>query len=155
LPKPQLLGKILQAADITADDHVLVVGGSTGYSAAVIARLAKSVVALEENAGLAARARDALAGLANVTLAQGELAKGWPSAGLYDVIIFDGATEIEPHGLCGQLRDGGRLMCVLSNGPGGKAMIYRRSGASTAGRQIFDAVAPVLPGFTRREAFAF
>lgn len=155
LPKPQLLGKVLQAAAIADNDNVLVVGSNTGYSAAVIAHLAKSVVALEENTVLVTRAREALSGIANVTQVQGELVKGWPSAGPYDVIVFDGATEIEPHGLCGQLRDGGRLMCVLSNGPGGKAMIYRRSGTSTAGRQVFDAVAPVLPGFTRREAFAF
>jgi protein-L-isoaspartate(D-aspartate) O-methyltransferase len=60
-----------------------------------------------------------------------------------------------PSVLCQQLKDGGRLVCVLGAGPGSKAMLYRRSGAEVGGRAIFDASAALLPGFSKTPVFAF
>ena len=61
LLKPMVLAKLIQAAQVGGDDHVLDVGCGTGYSSAVLARLAGSVVALEEDAALARQAQEALA----------------------------------------------------------------------------------------------
>jgi protein-L-isoaspartate(D-aspartate) O-methyltransferase len=54
-----------------------------------------------------------------------------------------------------QLKPGGRLVGVLGGGPLGKAMLYRATGGECAGRPIFDAAAPLLPGFTAPAAFVF
>ena len=54
LLKPMVLAKLIQAARVRGSDHVLDVGCGTGYSSAVLARLAGSVVALEEDAGAGA-----------------------------------------------------------------------------------------------------
>jgi protein-L-isoaspartate(D-aspartate) O-methyltransferase len=153
LLKPMVFAKLVQALDIADSDHVLDVGCATGYGAAVLARIAGHVVALEEEAGLVKA--EALAGLTNLTVTAGKLTAGCPQGGPYDAILLEGATEVAPQGLFAQLKDGGRLVCVLGSGPGAKAMIYRRSGAETGGRPIFDAAAPVLPGFVKPAAFAF
>jgi protein-L-isoaspartate(D-aspartate) O-methyltransferase len=136
-------------------DRVLDVGCATGYAAAVLAQIAGEVVALEEDTGLGAMAQKALTGLPNVAVVSGPLIAGWPSGALYDVILLEGATEVEPHAFCTQLKDGGRLVCVLGSGPNAKAMLYRRSGSEMGGRPIFDAAAAVLPGFRKTPVFAF
>ena len=121
LLKPMVFAKLLQAADISGTDLVLDVGCATGYSAAVIARLAGQVVALEEDPALARAATEALASIPNVTVASVTLREGWPPAGPYDVILVEGAVEEVPPPLFRQLKDGGRLLCVLGAGPGAPA----------------------------------
>ncbi len=157
LLKPMVLAKLIQAAEIAEADRVLDVGCATGYSSAVLARIARSVVALEEDAALARQAAEAFAAadLSNVRLVIGPLAAGAPGDAPFDAIVMQGATEVAPRGLLGQLRDGGRLVCVEGAGPGAKAMLYRRGGDSYSGRPIFDASAALLPGFAREMAFVF
>jgi protein-L-isoaspartate(D-aspartate) O-methyltransferase len=53
-----------------------------------------------------------------------------------------------------QLKDGGRLACVLGQDPG-KAMLYRKIEGELSGRPVFDAAASLLPGFSRPPAFVF
>jgi protein-L-isoaspartate(D-aspartate) O-methyltransferase len=157
LLKPMVLAKLLQAAELGAQDRVLDVGCGTGYSAAVIGTLTASVVALEQNADLAHWARAALSdvGSGNVSVVTDILAAGWPAGAPYDVIVLEGACEDPPAALCRQLKDGGRLVCVLGRGPAGKAMLYRKVGGDVSGWPIFDAAAPLLPGFERAAEFVF
>ena len=155
LLKPMMLAKLFNAAEIKPTDRVLDVGCVTGYAAALLARMAEQVVALEQDAGLAKTAKAALSSLPNVTVVSGPLVEGWPTAAPYDLIVLEGATEIEPQALSRQLKDGGRLVCVLGSGPGAAAMLYRRSGDEFGGRPVFSAAASVLPGFVKPPAFAF
>ena len=155
LMKPMVLAKLIQAAELAGSDRVLDVGCVTGYTAAVLGRIAGEVVGLEQDAGLAQAARAALARLPNVTVQSGTLTEGWPAGGPYDAIVVEGAAELAPETLLRQLKDGGRLVCVLGSGPGAKAMLYRRSGGDSGGRTIFDAAAPLLPGFVKPPQFAF
>jgi protein-L-isoaspartate(D-aspartate) O-methyltransferase len=157
LLKPMVLAKLLQAAEIQSGDQVLDVGCATGYSSALLARLAGSVVALDEDAGLVERARDNLGalGLSGVRVVSGPLSDGWPAQAPYDVIVLNGASEITPKALLRQLKPGGRLVGVLGRGPLGKAMLYCSIGGECAGRPIFDAAAPLLPGFAAPAAFVF
>ena len=155
LLKPMVLAKLIQAAQLSGTDRVLDVGCATGYAAAVLARIAGHVVALEQDANLAKVANEVLAPLQNVTVASGSLAKGWSQGSPYDAVLLEGATELVPEVLYRQLKDGGRLVCVLGSGPGSKAMLYRRSGSDVGGRAIFDATAALLPGFAKTPVFAF
>jgi protein-L-isoaspartate(D-aspartate) O-methyltransferase len=157
LLKPMVLAKLIQAAEIGERDRVLDVGCATGYSAAILARLAGSVIALEEEAGLAQRAAANLKalGASNVTVVTGPLVAGWPPTAPYDVVLLNGSTEIAPEGLLAQLKPGGRLLGIFGRSPAGKAMLYRSTGAEVSSRPIFDAAAPLLPGFVAPPQFVF
>lgn len=155
LLKPMVLAKLIQAADISPEARVLDIGCATGYGAAVLARIAGHVVALEQDNALAQAARKALSGQPNVNVVSGPLTAGWPQGAPYDAVVLEGATEIEPEKFLSQLRGGGRLVCVLGNGPAARAMLYCRSGDELGGRAIFDATAAVLPGFVKTPVFAF
>jgi protein-L-isoaspartate(D-aspartate) O-methyltransferase len=157
LLRPMVLAKLAQAARIEASDRVLVVGCATGYSAALIARLGASVVALEEDPELAAQAKAALAsvGATNVEVVTGPLAAGWPAGGPYDVIFLDGATEVPPDTLGGQLKPAGCAIGVYRPTAASKATIFHFVEGHMVGRPAFDAAARVLPGFAAPPQFVF
>jgi protein-L-isoaspartate(D-aspartate) O-methyltransferase len=157
LLKPMVLAKLLQAAAITETDRVLDVGCNSGYSTALLAHLAGSVVGLEEDPGLARQATDALswAGMPNAKIVTGTLARGCAGEGPYDAIVLQGSVEVVPVALFDQLKDGGRLVGVLGRGPTGKAMLYRRIEGELSGRPVFDAAAAPLPGFAKPHEFVF
>jgi protein-L-isoaspartate(D-aspartate) O-methyltransferase len=157
LLKPMVLAKLIQAARVRTTDHVLDVGCGTGYSSAVLARLAGSVVALEQDQALAEQAKQALGGMegGGISLVTGPLNAGWPAAAPYDIIFLDGTTEVVPEALGRQLKPDGRLICVFGRSSAGKAMIYRQIEGHLAGRPIFDASAPLLPGFVAVPEFVF
>jgi protein-L-isoaspartate(D-aspartate) O-methyltransferase len=157
LIKPVVIARMLQAAEITETDNVLVVGCASGYAAAIVAKLAAKVTATESDPALAAKARDVLAqiGLSNVTVLTAAAADGAPANAPYDVIVLDGATEILPDRLYRQLKDGGRLVGVFATTKPPRAMIVTRSHGDFGNRALFDAVVPVLPGLERLPAFVF
>ena len=157
LIKPMVLARMIQAAQIAPGERALDVAGGSGYSAAILARLAGSVVALEDAAARTQRCGEILQalGIANVTAVTGPLDAGWPALAPYDVILVNGALEVEPHGLFGQLNEGGRLICIFGVGPVGKVMLYRKDRGEIGNRPLFDAAEPVLPAFTRAPAFTF
>lgn len=155
LLKPMVLAKLVQALDLDDTDRVLDAACATGYGAAVLARVAGQVVALEENPGLVQAARSALSREPNVSVVEGPIAAGWVQDAPYDAILLEGATEVAPEALCRQLRNGGRLACVLGASPGARAMVYYRSGDDIGSRAVFDATAAVLPGFVKPPQFAF
>ncbi|MBR0990106.1 protein-L-isoaspartate O-methyltransferase [Bradyrhizobium japonicum] len=157
LIKPQLTGKLLQAGEIGEGDNVLVVGCATGYLAALTAKLARQVTATECDSALAAKAKAALGALnlANVTCKAAACAEGDPAAAPYDVIVLNGATDVTPEAILGQLKEGGRLVGVSAESRPPRAMIVTRTHGEYGHRSLFDAAAPVLPGLARAPAFVF
>jgi protein-L-isoaspartate(D-aspartate) O-methyltransferase len=157
LLKPMVLAKLIQAANLGAGDRVLDVACGTGYSSAVLSHMVGSVVALEDDATLARRAREALAAgnAAAVEVVTGPLTAGWPAGAPYDLILLNGATEIVPDMLGRQLKPNGRLACIFGHAPAAKGMLFRMVEGQLVGRSIFDAAAPVLPGFAAAPAFVF
>ena len=151
---PMVFARLIQAAEIVAGDKVLVVGAGTGYGAAVIAELGATVTALESDPALQQAAAERLAGWP-VTLAKGPLKDGHKAGAPYDVIVVEGAFQIEPTALLAQLGDGGRLVGVRGTGRAASATIYRRSGQTVGNRTITEAAAPILAEFTAAPAFVF
>jgi len=146
--------KMLQLAAIGAGDRVLDVGCGTGYSTAVLALLAGSVVGLEENSGLADHAERALARVPNVTIFRQPLAQGVPGQ-KFDVIFVNGAVDQRPDALLSQLNEGGRLVCIQRDSGVGRAILYVRGEGAFSARPAFDAQTPVLPGFEAAQRFVF
>ena len=157
LMEPSPLAKLLQLAEIDAGDSVLDVGCGTGYCAALLSRLAKSVIALESDAGLAETAKAALSaqGCDNVTVVTGSLPQGHAAKAPYNVILIGGSVEEVPAALLGQLAEGGRLVAVEGQGNAGVARLFFKAGGVVTGRRAFNAAIKPLPGFERIHAFEF
>lgn len=157
LMEPSPFARLVQLADVRANDFVLDIGCATGYSAAVLSRLASSVVALECDAGLAASATSNLStlGYDNVAVVEGPLQDGYASEAPYDVIVVEGAVDFVPDALLAQLKDGGRLVAVVGSGHSAMARIYLRDGDTISDRRVFNAAVKPLPGFMREAAFSF
>jgi protein-L-isoaspartate(D-aspartate) O-methyltransferase len=157
LMEPMALGRLLQLAEVKHGDAVLDIGCGTGYAAAVLARLAKSVVAVERDKELAARAAATLAdlGATSVTVLEGELGQGAPRQAPYDVIFIEGSVDAVPPAIIEQLADRGRLVTVVRQQGVGRATLMARVGAGVSSRVAFDAAVPSLPGFEAQPSFVF
>lgn len=157
LLSPRTFAKLLQLAEIGASDRVLDVGAGRGYSSAVLAKLAGSVIALEVDPVLADEAGTVLAALniPNAAVKVGPLAAGHPSLAPFDVIVIEGVVPDAPDALLQQLKDGGRLVAILSGDGIGRATVWRRIGQRFAQATAFETGGPGLPGFDRAAAFTF
>jgi len=154
LNSPMALGRMLTEAGLKGDEHALVIGVATGYAAAVLERLAKSVVALEEEPALAAFAREALAGT-SVELVEGPLTQGWAPRAPYDFVLIDGAVEFVPQAIVDQLADGGELAAAMLDNGVSRLSVGRVIGGAFGATAYSDAAAAVLPGFLKPRGFSF
>ncbi len=155
MPEARTLAKMLDALDIQATDQVLIIGGGYGYSAAVLAHMADSVVMVEDDADMVGEAEAALAraDILNAAVLEGVLAEGAPKAAPFDVILVEGGVEAMPGALTDQLREGGRIAAIFQTGALGEVRIGHRIDGNTAWRFDFNAAAPVLPGFGATRSF--
>lgn len=152
---PLATGRLITELGLSADDHVLVIGAAGGYSAAVCARLAKSVVALEEDKALANDGQAALETYQNVECVTGPLQEGWAAAAPYDAILVDGSVEHLPDAITDQLADGGRLTAGLVEDGVIRLVSGRKQGGAFGTASFVDAQATPLPGFARPREFVF
>jgi protein-L-isoaspartate(D-aspartate) O-methyltransferase len=153
---PMVLGKLLRAADIKSTESVLHLGCGSGYGTAILSRLARSVVAVDdEDIARGAAAHLEGLGLTNVSVVGGKLDAGQPEQGPYDVILIEGAVEVVPDALAEQLAPEGRLVTITGVGRSGQGTVYTRAGHGLSGFPKFGAAAPVLPAFAERREFVF
>ncbi len=156
---PMALARLLEASSPASQDLVLVVGCATGYEAAVLSHLVGTVVAVESDSGVAQQAAQTLTelGIDTVAVVEGDLEKGYPDQGPYDVIFFNGAVAEVPDDISRQLAESGRLVAVISDGgPGpGKALRVANHRGVISTQDIFDLNTPLLPGFEREKTFQF
>ncbi len=157
LMEPMVFAQMVQVANVGPDDVVLDVACGTGYSSAILARLASSVVALEDDKPLADTATQTLEELDvdNAAVVTGVLAEGYAPEAPYDVIILNGAVERIPDALCLQLKEGGRIVGVLGSGLAGQINVWTRRGAKLTRRSVFNAAIKPLPGFSKAVGFEF
>jgi len=157
LMEPMVLGRLMQAAEVDSADIALDIASATGYSSAVLSRLASTVVAVEPDPDFSARASQTMndLGIDNVALMNSGLTEGCREQGPYNVIFINGAVEEVPRALLEQLAEGGRLVCVLSRDGQGVGTVYTRRGDAFGYRYEFDANIPLLPGFRKPPQFVF
>jgi protein-L-isoaspartate(D-aspartate) O-methyltransferase len=154
LNSPMALGRLLTQAAPRESDRAMVVGAATGYAAAILARLVSHVVAVEDDAELAASARTALGGT-GVELVEGPLGQGHAAGAPYDLILIDGAVEFVPQALIDQLVDRGRLAAGIVENGVTRLALGRRAGEGFGMAAFSDAAAAILPGFVKPRAFTF
>ncbi len=153
--EPRTFAKMLDGVDIQPGDIVLDLGPGFGYSTAVIARLADTVVAVEPDHAMAKEAEQALAsaGVDNAAVIEGTLADGAEKHGPYDVILIEGGVEEVPERLTSQLREGGRIAALFMTGALGTCRLGYKIDGHVSWRFAFNAGAPLLQGFERSRTF--
>lgn len=119
--------------------------------------MAEAVIAQEEDAAMAAEAQAALAarGADNAIVETGPLVAGIPAHGPYDAIMVEGGVGTIPEALTAQLKVGGRIAAIFMDGTLGQARLGLRGAKGVTWRRIFDATAPILPGFEAAKVFEF
>lgn len=154
---PRVFAKMLDALNPGPSDLVLDLGCGTGYSTAVLTRMAEAVIALEEDPTLAAEAERLLSlhAIDNAVVETAPLARGVPEHGPFDAVIVEGAVETLPDAILDQVKPGGRIVAIFAAGAGGQARLGLRTPQGVTWRRLFDATAPVLPGFAATKAFEF
>jgi protein-L-isoaspartate(D-aspartate) O-methyltransferase len=155
VPAPMLLARMVQALAIQPGNKALDVGTGYGYGAAILNHVGAEVVALESSADLAAGARERLSGLDGITVVEGPLESGAPASAPYDAILVNGRVETRPQALLDQLKDGGRLVCVMGRDRAAKTTLFVRAGDAFGARPLFDAALPALGAFAAEAGFAF
>ena len=155
LLEPRTLAKMVDALDVQPTDLVLDIGCGFGYSAAVLGRMAQAVVAVEQDADMAAAAIQRLAatGADNVIALQGKLAEGHAAQAPYDAILIGGAIEELPDAIAAQLAEGGRIIALFAEGNLGVVRRGTKLDGRIDWRFAFNAAAPLLPGFVKQREF--
>lgn len=157
LMKPASLAKLLQLAAVKPSDSVLDIGANSGYCAALLSKLAKSIIALESNKALSKQAAELLERYQcdNVVVVHGLLEKGCAVKGPYDLIFIEGAVDFIPDGIFDQMKEGGRLLVVEGHGNAGIAQIYIKEEGSISARRGFNLSVKPLSEFLRIPDFVF
>ena len=163
--EPLTFAKLLDLAQVTENCRVLNIGCLSGYSAAVLAKLASHVVAIDTDAALIAQAIDHMKRLhiTNVNVQQVKnLSEGYALSSPYNVIVIQCAVNFISSSLGSQLAIGGRLVTIRniaqrvdSKGGLGKGLLVTRIDHKLQYREHFDASCPLLPGFDPDPGFVF
>jgi protein-L-isoaspartate(D-aspartate) O-methyltransferase len=154
---PTALALLIELADVQPEDVVLDIAGGTGYSAAVLAGLASTVIALEDNEAFNEKAGAIWQelGIDNAVAVCGPLPEGQAKQGPFNVIFVNGCLADTPTMLLEQLAENGRLVCVQKVDGTEKAHIYRRMGDRLSTHIAFDNAAPDLAVFDPVPTFEF
>ena len=155
LLKPMVLAKLIHAADIACH--------RPGFGCRLRHRLRRRRACAPRRPGDRARTgRRPRAGRpygtrrqSNVSVVAGPLTAGWPQGGPYDVIVLEGATEVAPQASPSQLKEGGRLVCVLGRVPAPKPCFIAAAATIWAAGRFSMQRRPLLPGFAKAPVFAF
>jgi len=153
---PAAFAKLVQLADIDAEDVVLDIACGTGYSSAVLAALASAVVAVEDDERLVATANENLSGLdvGNAAVLQTPLTAGVPAEAPFDVIVIEGAVDFVPDALLRQLKEQGRLVAMVGSGSTAVANLFVNVGGAIRAYPAFNAAMPALSAFRKAPEFA-
>ncbi len=153
--RPRDFAKMLEFANIDNNDVVLAIGSGRGYEIAVMARLAETVIAVEQDDELADKASKLLdeCGTRNAAIVKSDLRAGTPEHGPFDVIFASGAISEMPKSWIDQLADNGRIIACIADGNIGRVKLFHKTRDTIGEKTVFDANIPLLPGFEPKPEF--
>lgn len=155
---PKLEGRILQALQVQKTDKVLLVGTGGGYLAALLAKQAQHVYAIDIIPELSKLAAHRLVQhhIHNVTFAVADAANGYATAAPYDVIVFTGALHLHPLAAEKMLNVGGRMFAVVGSAPIMQATLTQRMSEGACRKEVlFETCLPLLDNAPRATKFEF
>ena len=155
--KANLLAKIISALNISNEENVLVIGSSTGYSSAVISRIAETVISIEEDKELLDFSEEAVRknGIDNVVFINNAMKEGCSEQGPFNAIIIEGAIDEVPPKILNQLEHNGRLIAMINDNGISNVIEYQKKNNTFTERFLFNCSAPKLKSFDKRKSFSF
>ncbi len=155
--KENLIAKIISALDISNNENVLIIGSSTGYSSAIISRLAETVISIEEDQELLNFSEEAIKknGIDNVVFINNSMIEGCSEQGPFNAIIIEGSIDEVPLKILDQLDFNGRLIAMINDQEVSKVIQYQKKNNAFTERFLFSCSAPKLKSFDKRKSFSF
>ena len=126
ISQPYIVAFMIEALALRGGEKVLEIGAGSGYAAAVLSRIAGTVIAIERHGVLAdlAAARMAALGYANIRIVTGDGSAGWPEGAPYDAILVAASGRHVPEALKRQLKVGGSIVMPIG-APGEMQSLFR------------------------------
>jgi protein-L-isoaspartate(D-aspartate) O-methyltransferase len=140
ISQPLVVAAMTQALEPEPEQTALEVGTGSGYQAAVLGRLVRSVVTIEREPALAERAAAVLTrlGFANVEVVLGDGREGWAERAPYKGILVAAAGPEVPPPLLQQLDEGGRLVMPIALGPEEQELwVFRKQAGAVRTSALF------------------
>ena len=155
---PKVEARVMQELLVKKHENVLEIGAGSGYMAALLAHKARHVTTVEIQPEAATLARENLAraGVANVTVEEGNGVAGWDKGAPYDVVVVSGGLPVLPEDLVKQVKVGGRLAVILGQAPAMTFNIITRTSETAYDTvKIFETMAKPLTGAQAPSRFQF
>lgn len=157
MAEPKTVARMIQALELKPSDHVLEIGTGSGYTAAILSRLAAQVVSCDTDEQQLHRAREALSSLclSNITLRSAD-GLALSESGSYDAVCISGSLPELPGHIADYLNpQGGRLVAVVGKAPLQQCILLRRNGSEFTRTVLFETAIPALDGKAAKPAGAF
>ena len=157
LPKCSISAKLISALDVTLLETILIIGSTTGYSAAVASKIAETIICIEEDPELIEFSENAVLedSINNVVFIQNKLISGYPEQAPYTCVLIEGAIEEVPNTILDQLADNGRLVTIICENDSYSAIKYRKNNNQILSEFLFSMDAPMLLDFKKPKKFQF
>ena len=157
LPKPAITAKLLSALEVETLETVLIIGSTTGYSAAITSKIAETVICIEEDQDLISFSESIANSNAinNIVFINNKLSKGYIDQGPYSCILIEGGIEEVPNIILDQIAEGGKLVTVIMQNDTGSAIKYSRKNNQIISQFLFSIEAPSLKSFEKAKKFKF
>ena len=157
LLKPAITAKLLSALEVETLETVLIIGSATGYSAAIISKIAETVICIEEDQDLITFSESiaSSSSMNNIVFINNKLSNGYIDQGPYSCILIEGAIEEVPTIILDQIAEGGKLVTVIIQNDTGSAIRYSRKNNQIISQFLFSIEAPSLKSFEKAKKFIF
>ena len=147
----------MSALEVEALETVLIIGSTTGYSAAITSKIAETVICIEEDQDLISFSESIANSNAinNIVFINNKLSKGYIDQGPYSCILIEGGIEEVPNIILDQIAEGGKLVTVIMQNDTGSAIKYSRKNNQIISQFLFSIEAPSLKSFEKAKKFKF